>query len=69
MFDKKAYDREYSKKHSREYILKHSDKYLVKKVCETCGGNYQAINEKQHLKTKKHLFCENLVKKETEIKN
>lgn len=65
MFDKKAYNNEYSKKHHKEYLERNAEKYFVEIECSICKGHYKKINEKKHLKTKKHILAE-LLKKNNE---
>lgn len=54
----------YSSQKKKEYYeafkKKNIDKISNKVNCAICGGNYTYYSKASHLKSKKHLFCENI---------
>lgn len=53
------------KNYYENFKNKNVDKIKEKSVCEICGGSYTYFNKSSHMKTKRHLNCVEMWKKNT----
>ena len=46
----------------KEYAEKNKEKLREQHMCEICGGKYNTANKANHIKTKKHIIGQELLK-------